>query len=69
MLQFVTRRPCLNSISMLLMTPRYVLGCGRFLLRMPNLFSRRLLLGLKKVAKVDRSGLKFAKIPNIPLKN
>jgi hypothetical protein len=54
---------------MLLMTPRYVLGCGRFLLRMPNLFSRRLLLGLKKVAKVDRSGLKFAKIPNIPLKN
>jgi hypothetical protein len=50
------------------MTPKYVLGCGRFLLRMPSLFSRRL-LGLKKVARVERSGLRLAKIPNIPFKN
>jgi hypothetical protein len=33
------------------MTPRYVLGCGRFILRMPSFFSRRLLLELKKVAR------------------
>jgi hypothetical protein len=51
------------------MTPRYVLGCGRFLLNMPNIFSRRLLLRLKKVSRVDRGGLKLAKIPNILLKN
>jgi hypothetical protein len=61
--------PCLNVVSMLLMTPRYVLGCGRFLLRMPSLFSRRLLLGFKKMSRVDRSGLRFAKISNIPFTN
>jgi hypothetical protein len=36
---------------------------------MPTLFSRRLLLGLKKMARVDRSGLWLEKIPNIPPQN
>jgi hypothetical protein len=33
------------------MTPRYVSGCGRFILRMPNFVFRRLLLELKKMAR------------------
>jgi hypothetical protein len=69
MLQFVTSMACLNVVNMLLMTPRYVVGRGRFLLRMSSFFSRRLLLGLRKVERVDRSGLWLEKIPNIPFKN
>jgi hypothetical protein len=36
---------------------------------MSSFFSRRLLLGLRKVERVDRSGLWLEKIPNIPFKN
>jgi len=34
-------------------------GCERSLLKMLSFLCRRLLLGLKKVAKVDKNGLGF----------
>jgi hypothetical protein len=58
-----------NVVNMLLMTLRYVVECERSLLRMPNLLCRRLLLGQKKVAKVDMNGLWLVKMHPFALQN
>jgi hypothetical protein len=39
------------------MTLRYVVECERSQLRMPILLCKRLLLGLKKMAKADVNGI------------
>jgi hypothetical protein len=51
------------------MTLRYVVECERFLLRMPSLLCKRIVLGLKKVAKAKGNGLKLAKMHPFALKN
>jgi hypothetical protein len=58
-----------NVVNMLLMTLRYVVECERSLLRMPNLLCKRLLLGLKKVAKVNMNGLRLVEIHPFALRN
>jgi hypothetical protein len=50
------------------MTLRHVVECERFLLRIPSHLCKRLVLGLKKVAKAKRNGLGFAKMHPFPLK-
>jgi hypothetical protein len=58
-----------NVVNMLLMTLRYVVECERSLLRMPNLLYRRLLLGHRKVAKVDMNGLQLVEMHPFALRN
>jgi hypothetical protein len=57
MLPFVMNMPSQNVINMLLMTIKYVVECGRFLLKMLNLLQKILLFGLQKVGKANKNGL------------
>jgi hypothetical protein len=69
MLPFVVDIQCQNVVNTILMTLRCVVGCERSLLRMPSFLCKRLLLGQKTVAKVDRNGLGLTKMHPFALKN
>jgi hypothetical protein len=61
LLPIVMNMPCQSVINMLLMTSKYVMECKMFQLKMFNLLSRRLLLGWRKMGKVDKNWAKVYK--------
>lgn len=62
-LLFVIGMLCPNVGSMLLMMWKFVVGWKKFPSMMYNFLFRRLLLGQKKLEKVDKIGIKLAKMP------
>ncbi len=62
-LLFVIGMLCPNVGSMLLMMWKFVVGWKRFPSMMYNFLFNRLLLGQKKLEKVDKNGIKLAKMP------
>ncbi len=68
-LPFVMGMQYQNVVNMLLMNLRYVVEYERSLLRMPNILCKRLLLGQKKVAKIDMNRLWLVEMHPFALRN